>query len=142
MVGIGFDFAAADFASLIAPQLFTVVDLDRAYVESWVQVFFNSPFSDGAEDLAYTRNFALYKLSDAVHVGPQIEVGYRLNDFAGDAAAGAAPFSSGLVSLPIGGRVNLGYGDHNTLGLFVGYETQAASGADAVAGRFTFVRTW
>lgn len=142
MIGIGFDFETTNVASLIAPQLFTIYELDKIYFESWIQVFLNDMFSDGAEDIAYTRNFLLYKLSDAFALGPQVEVSYRINDFDGDMAAGIDAFDTGVVSLPVGGRLNLGYGANNTLGLFVGYETEAADGADAVAGRFTFVRTW
>ncbi len=142
MIGIGFDFATTDVASLIAPQLFTIYELDKIYFESWIQLFLNDMFAEGSEDIAYTRNFLLYKLSDTVALGPQVEVSYRINDFEGDMAAGIDPFDTGVVSLPIGGRLNLGYGKNNTLGLFVGYETEAAEGADAVAGRFTFVRTW
>jgi hypothetical protein len=140
MVGIGFDFATTDVASLIAPQLFSIYDMDKLYFESWIQVFLNSPFAEGAADIAYTRNFLLYKASDAIAIGPQVEVSYRVNDFDGDMETAA--FDTGIVSLPVGGRVNLGYGKNNTLGLFLGYETEEADGADAIAGRFTFVRTW
>jgi len=142
MVGIGFDFATTDVASLIAPQLFSIYSKDKIYFESWIQVFLNSIFSDGAQDIAYTRNFLLYKLSDNFAVGPQVEVSYSLNEEAGDVMAGVDGFSTGVASLPVGGRVNVGYGKNNTLGLFVGYETKAPDGADAIAGRFTFVRTW
>jgi hypothetical protein len=142
MVGIGFDFETTDIASLIAPQLFTIYEMEKLYFESWVQVFLNSPLTDGAQDLGYTRNFLLYKASDSVAVGPQVEVTYSLNEEAADVMAGIEGFETGIVSLPVGGRVNLGYGKNNTLGLFVGYETEAPDGADAIAGRFTFVRTW
>lgn len=139
MVGIGFDFSNQDLASLIAPQLFTIFDQDKLYVESWIQVFLNDLFNDGAADSAYTRNFVLYKATDQLHIGPQVEVTYQLNDTMDE---DGTMTESGLTSLPIGARVNLGYGENNTLGLFLGYDTEAADGSDGVAGRFTFVRTW
>lgn len=136
MVGIGFDFGSTDVTTLIAPQLFTIFSKDKLYFESWVQLFFNSPFADGAGDDFYTRNFFLYQVNDEVSVGPQVEITYRLNS-----EEGMNGFDSGVSSLPIGGRINLGYGNNNTLGLFVGYETED-TGGDNIAGRFTFVRTW
>lgn len=137
MAGITFDFAPAkeQFSSLVAPQLFTTFDPPHLHFESWVQFFFNSVFVDGAENDFYTRDFLLYKLGEVVAIGPQIEVTARLNSVPGT-------FESGLVSLPIGGRINVAYGKSNTLGVFVGYDTHAPAGADGVAGRVTFVRTW
>lgn len=140
MAGIGFDFETQNLASLIAPQLFTIVDLDQVYFESWIQLFFNGMFDDSVGDVAYTRNFALYKAGKKIAVGPQVEVSYQLDDVMDD--TGMVASTSGVTSLPVGGRVNLGYGKNNTLGLFLGYDTKAADGSDGVAGRFTFIRTW
>ena len=131
MAGIGFDFGGSRTASLIAPQLFTIIDLSPIYFESWIQVFFNDMFVEGATDAFYTRNFILYQAIDALALGPQIELTYEFKNAAGDE----------LSSLPVGGRVNVEYGENNTLGLFLGYETQADEGP-ALAGRFTFVRLW
>jgi hypothetical protein len=136
MVGLGFDFSTKDVASLIAPQLFTIYNHDKVYFESWVQVFLNSLFADGAEDTVYTRNFLLYKLTDEVHLGPAMELTYRVNE---DEMAG---LDRSLLSLPVGGTVSLGYGDKNTLLLFLGYDTKDQEGSDNIAGRFSFVRTW
>ncbi len=131
MAGIGFDFGESRTESLIAPQLFTVVDLAPIYFESWIQVFFNDMFVEGATDAFYTRNFVLVQVIDALALGPQMELTYEFNNAADDE----------LSSLPVGGRVNVEYGEDNTLGLFLGYETQAGDGP-ALAGRFTFVRLW
>jgi hypothetical protein len=139
MVGLGFDFSTQDVASLIAPQLFTIYGGDKIYVESWIQVFLNDMFADGSADSFYTRNFVLYNVNDQLAVGPQAELTYQLNDTTDDMGA---TMEADVVSLPIGGRVNVGYGEKNTLGLFLGYDTQAAEGSDGIAGRFTFVRTW
>jgi hypothetical protein len=136
MVGIVFDFATTNVTGFVAPQVFSIYDAGPIYFESWIQWFVNSLFSDGGRDLLYTRNFLLYKVSDALRVGPQIELSYGTNS---DEMAG---FDTGIVQLPIGGCVNLSYGENNTLGIFLGYETKAADDSDAVAGRFTFIRSW
>ncbi len=152
MAGIGFDYAAADGPSLlIAPQLFTYLTAGSIYFESWIQVFLESPFvGDGEEvgheidgkevkhmidptsaaDSFYTRNFLLLSLNDTLAVGPQIEVTLDLGD------------DGGLGSMVVGGRANVGYGENNTLGVFVGFETQKEDNETGITGRMTFVRTW
>jgi len=134
MFGMGFDFAEGEAANIIGPQLFTLIDTEPLYFESWVQLYFNEVFGTYAGRLRgpgnefYTRNFLLYNVSDHFAVGPQMELNYD--------------FSSGvLVELPVGGGVNVHYGDHNTLALYLAYDTQAAD-SDRLAGRFTFIRTW
>ena len=130
MVGIGFDYAAADGpSSLIAPQLFTYLTAGSIYFESWIQGFFNSPFDYG-DDSIYTRDFVLYSINDTVAIGPQVEVTIGLGD------------DGGLSSMVVGGRANVGYGENNTLGVFVGFETQKGDDETGLTGRMTFVRTW
>ncbi len=131
MVGIGFDYAAADGpSSLIAPQLFTYLTAGSIYFESWIQGFFNSMFDEEAGDSFYTRNFVLLSLNDTLSVGPQVEVTLDLGD------------DGGLGSMVVGGRANVGYGENNTLGVFVGFETQKGDEETGITGRMTFVRTW
>ena len=131
MVGIGFDYAAADGpSSLIAPQLFTYLTAGSIYFESWIQGFFNSMFDEEAGDSFYTRNFVLLSLNDTLSVGPQVEVTLDLGD------------DGGLGSMVVGGRANVGYGENNTLGVFVGFETQKSDEETGITGRMTFVRTW
>ncbi|MYK95260.1 hypothetical protein F4009_14905 [Candidatus Poribacteria bacterium] len=131
MVGIGFDYAAANGpSSLIAPQLFTYLTAGSIYFESWIQGFFNSMFDEEAGDSFYTRNFVLLSLNDTLSVGPQVEVTLDLGD------------DGGLGSMVVGGRANVGYGENNTLGVFVGFETQKGDDETGLTGRMTFVRTW
>ncbi len=137
MVGIGFDYASANGpSSLIAPQLFTILDASPIYFESWIQLFFNTPF-DYDDDLFYTRNFLLYSLSDTIAIGPQVEVGATL-------AGLEEETETGLDSLVVGGRINLGYGENNLLGIFVGFETQLDEDSEdtGLTGRMTFFRSW
>ena len=142
MVGIGFDYESANGpSSLIAPQLFTYLTAGSIYFESWIQGFFNTPF-DYDNDFIYTRNFILYSLNDTVAIGPQVEVGLTL-------ATLDPEDETGLSSLVAGLRANVGYGENNTLGIFVGFETVPQEDDEGeeidqtgLTGRMTFVRTW
>jgi len=136
MAGIGFDFAAYDVASLIAPQLFTTYIQGPIYFDSWIQSFFNSPFVDGARDLVYFRAFVVYELTEHLGVGPQVEASLYLNESADGAG------DDGLGSLPVGAQINVGYGANSTLGIFLGYDTQYEGDGAGITGRFTFLRTW
>ena len=130
MVGIGFDYANPNGpSSLIAPQLFTYLGAGSIYFESWIQGFFNSPFDYG-DDSIYTRDFILYSVNDTLAIGPQVEVTLGLGD------------DGGLSSMVVGGRANVGYGENNTLGIFVGFETQKEDDHTGITGRMTFLRTW
>ena len=133
MVGIGFDYGTPNGpTTLIAPQLFTYLTAGSIYFESWIQMFLNSPFDEEGADSFYTRDFVLYSINDTVAIGPQVEATIDLGD------------DGGLGSLIVGGRINLGYGENNTLGLFVGVETQLDEDSEdtGLTGRMTFVRSW
>jgi hypothetical protein len=135
MIGAQFDWVQKRMVSLVAPQLFTIVNLDSIYFESWIQGFFYGPFTDGAAplDTLYTRDFLLYKVSDMFAIGPNVELNYGFD--AGE-----------ITSLPVGGAAMVGYGTGNTLLLALGYETNedarataGGSGDRAIFGRFTFI---
>ncbi len=179
MVGVAFDWSQMRPTTLVAPQLFGYFDFSPVYIEWWSQFFLNSVF--GNEDLAlsgtvdddgnlvadpdtaqatgntwYNRLFVLFNVTENFSIGPQIEATIGLND------AGKIEDEDGelkaLTSMPVGGQVSLGYGENNTLGLFLGYETVKEArtvyydfGAEdplseekeqGIVGRFTFVRTW
>jgi hypothetical protein len=133
MAGLGFDFAGEGLVSLIAPQIYLILDHHGWYGESWNELFLNSVFDDAAEDELYTRNFLLYEVFDGFYLGPQVEASVRVR-------GGVDDPPRELISLPVGGRVNLAYGSKNTLGIFLAYETKAADEDSGLAGRFTFVR--
>jgi hypothetical protein len=154
MVGVGFDWSQLRPTTLVAPQLFAYLDFSPVYIEYWGQFFFTSPLAsddvvvdsdlditekDVAGDTMYNRLQLFFNISETVALGPQVEATIALNDAAGD----------GLVSLPVGLGTNIGYGEGNTLGLWLAYETKEDArfvvGDDVdrgIVGRFTFLKTW
>lgn len=134
MAGIAFDWAAKRAVAMNAPQLYTIVNLDKFYFESWVWTVLYSAFNKaGPNDYVHTRNWFLYKINSTIAVGPQLEYSY-------DIEAKRTAFG-----FPIGGHVELAYGAGNSLGLFVGYDTKKAThGTDdtAAVGRLTFVHNF
>jgi len=138
MVGLAFDWAAKRAVAINGPQLYTIVNLDKIYFESWIWTLLYSPFKDSvANDYFHTRDWILYKLSGNVAVGPQLELWTNLQGKLGP---------KGLTSLPVGGHVDLAFGTGNTLGIFLGYETHKAAresvGDKGAVGRLTFVHNF
>jgi hypothetical protein len=143
MVGIGFDWGAKHANLINGPQLYTILNTDKIYVESWIWTLLYSPFKEApSPDIFHTRDWILYKLSGTIAVGPQLELWYNLKS----KTINDTPYKSGLTSMPFGGHVDIGYGTGNTLGIFLGYETnkdgREARGGNAAVGRFTFVHNF
>jgi hypothetical protein len=134
MVGVAFDWAAKKAIALNGPQLYTIVSLDKFYFESWVWTMLYSAFDKkGYNDYIHTRNWALYKVTDKIAIGPQIEYTYDIED------------KRTIYGFPVGGHVELAYGTGNSLGLFLGYDTKKSTHTadDAAAvGRLTFVHNF
>jgi hypothetical protein len=143
MVGAGFDWGAKHVNLINGPQLYTILNTDSIYIESWVWTLLYSPFKEApSQDFFHTRDWILYKLSGTIAVGPQIELWYALKhkNIAG------TDYTSGLKSMPVGGHVDIAYGTGNTLGLFLGYEAdkdgRTARGNNGAVGRLTFVHNF
>lgn len=133
--GVAFDWAAKEPIALL-PQVYTVVNLSRWYVESWAYAVLFSTFGAEANDYLHTRDWVLYKFAEGVAAGPQIEATYNLEGTYGP---------SGLVSLPVGARLDVGFGAGNTLGLFLGYETRQVSRGpsdEGAVGRVSFLHNF
>jgi hypothetical protein len=133
MVGVAFDWAAKKAVALNGPQLYTIVSLDKFYFESWIWTMLYSAFDkNGANDYFHTRNWALYKVTDKIGIGPQLEYTYDLED------------KRTIYGFPVGGHVELAYGTGNSLGLFLGYDTKKSTRVDdaAAVGRITFVHNF
>jgi hypothetical protein len=138
MAGIAFDWAAKRAVALNAPQLYTVVSLDKFYFESWIWTVLYSPFKDPVyNNYFHTRNWALYKINSTIGVGPQFEFTYLLND---------TVLPKGTSAMPLGAHVELSYGTGNSLGLFLGYEldkdVRDSVGGKGAEGRLTFVHNF
>jgi hypothetical protein len=130
VVGMSFDFASENAVGITAPRVISTVDAGPLWFESWIELTFASPFEKTAADLFYTREFLLYRLADWIALGPQIELTYQLNH------------EKELLSLPIGGQLELRHGDDNRLAFFLGYDTDELPNSDGLAGRVTFVHDW
>jgi len=145
--GIIVDFESMNVPTFL-PQLYIYWTLGKLYLESWEIAYLGlkDEKDESEPNLFYNRTFLLYSLNDTFSVGPQAEIYLNLEDTEDE--------SDRLTSLIIGGKINLGYGENNTLGLFLGYEAKEAArkkidedtdkeiDLDGIAGRFTFVRTW
>ncbi len=170
MAGIAMDWGAKKFQSLVAPQLFGYFTFDPIYVELWSQFFINSIFADkgytddGSGEFVeiketvpnswYNRLYLTYAVTENFRIGPQLELTVPLNDAAKlqDEDGEDKPLSS----LQVGGHIDVGYGEGNTLGLFLGYETvkearnryaelddegnEAGEIDHGIVGRLTFIR--
>ncbi len=143
MVGMGFDWGAKHANLINGPQLYTILNTDSIYIESWIWTLLYSPFKEApSPDIFHTRDWILYKISGTIAVGPQLELWYAMKS----KTINGLPYKSGLTSMPFGGHVDIAYGTGNTLGVFLGYETNKdgrdARGGNAAVGRFTFVHNF
>jgi hypothetical protein len=132
-LGTSLDFGSTEARS-IDPQLFAAVDIKPAYVELWAQYFLASAYHANATDEFNGRFMLLATPWSVVGFGGEVDWSVATKNWPGP----------NVLSLPVGGRVNLRIGDRNTVGLFVGYQcaSQARGALDGVAGRFEYVHQW
>ena len=128
-LGVGFDYAGANGPAVLFPQMFVFLPAGKLYFQSWTIGKLYLPHFDGINDV-YTRNRLTYRINDTVDLGPQFETVLGLVD-------GVTPFST-----IIGLRVNIAYGENNTLGVLVGYELEKGEDDTGLTGRLSFTRTW
>ena len=129
MLGLGYDFAAPDGPLAIYPHLFVFMPAGKIFFKSWTIGTLYSVFDEDRSNELYTRNYITYSLSKTVAVGPQVEAVLVGN-------------SVGLVSFVVGPRINIGYGENNTLGILIGYDTKKAEEQTGLTGRLSFTRRW
>ena len=130
MLGVGFDYTGADGPDALFPQFFAFLSASDIYFFHWTIGTLRTIFNDTTVDELYTRNFLTYSLNDTIAIGPQVEAVIGLGD------------KSEIWSLTAGGRLNIGYGKSNILGLYVGYETKKTEGETGLTGRMNFTRFW
>lgn len=129
MLGLGYDFAAPDGPLAIYPHLFVFMPAGKLFLKSWTIGTLYSVFDEDRNNEVYTRNYITYSLNKTLAVGPQVEVVIVGGGF-------------GLVSFVVGPRINIGYGENNTLGILVGYDTKKEEEQTGLTGRLSFTRRW
>ena len=129
MLGLGFDFAAPDDPLAIYPHLFIFMPAGNLFFKSWTIGTLYSVFDEDRSNELYTRNYITYSLNKTLAIGPQVEAALVGN-------------SVGLVSFVVGPRINIGYGENNTLGILVGYDTKKVEEQTGLTGRLSFTRRW
>jgi hypothetical protein len=129
MLGLGYDFAAPDGPLAIYPHLFVFMPAGKLFLKSWTIGTLYSVFDEDKFNEVYTRNYITYSLNKTLAIGPQVEA-----VFVGD--------SVGLVSFVLGPRINIGYGENNTLGILIGYDTKKDEEQTGLTGRLSFTRRW
>lgn len=130
MLGVGFNYTSPDGPYALYPQIFAILPAGKIFGFHWTIGTVKSIFDDESLNELYNRTYLTYALNDTVAVGPQFESVLGLGD------------SGGLWALNFGGRINIGYGENNTLGIYVGYETKKEKGQTGLTGRMNFTRTW
>ena len=129
MLGLGFDYASPDGPLAIYPHLFVFMPAGKLFLKSWTIGTLKSVFDEDKSNEVYTRNYITYSLNKTIAIGPQIEAVLVGNDV-------------GLVSFVVGPRINIGYGENNTLGILVGYDTKKVDDQTGLTGRLSFTRRW
>ena len=129
MLGLGYDFAAPDGPLAVYPHLFVFMPAGKLFLKSWTIGTLYSVFDEDRTNEVYTRNYVTYSLNKTLAIGPQVEAVIVGGDV-------------GLVSFVVGPRINIGYGENNTLGILVGYDTKKGEDQTGMTGRLSFTRRW
>ena len=130
MLGLGFNFKAPDGPATIFPHLFVFLPAGKIFFKSWTIGSIHSVFDEERDNEVYTRNYLTYSLSRTIAVGPQFETVVGLGD------------ERTVFSLILGARINIGYGENNTLGILAGYDTKKTEEQSGLTGRLSFTRRW
>jgi len=144
MIGYLIDWSAKKSAGVI-PQFYAYVDTSSIYFEFWSQLYLLdmfAPESAPATDYIHLRAFPLFKASDIIAIGVEIDANIAVSN-----APKTGPMmdeEQTLLWLPIGPHLKMNAGELSTIELFVGYDLASEDlNADRrFAGRFTFVQTF
>ena len=129
MLGLGYDFATPDGPLAVYPHLFVFMPAGKLFLKSWTIGTLYSVFGEDRNNEVYTRNYITYSFNKTLAIGPQVEAVLVGNDV-------------GIVSFVVGSRINIGYGENNTLGILVGYDTKKSDDQTGLTGRLSFTRRW
>ena len=130
MLGVGFNYVSPDGPYALYPQIFAILPAGKIFGFHWTISTVKTIFDDQSLNEVYNRTYLTYALNETVAVGPQFESVLGLGE------------GGGLWVLNFGGRVNIGYGENNTLGIYVGYETKKEEDQTGLTGRMNFTRRW
>ena len=130
MLGVGFNYTSPDGPYALYPQIFAILPAGKIFGFHWTISTISSIFDDESINELYNRTYITYAINDTVAIGPQFESVLGLGE------------KGALWALNFGGRVNIGYGENNTLGLYVGYETKKGEDETGLTGRMNFTRRW
>ena len=130
MLGVGFNYTSPDGPYALYPQIFAILPTGKIFGFHWSIATVKTLFDDQSLNELYNRTYLTYALNETIAVGPQFETVLGFGD------------GGGLWAMNFGGRVNIGYGENNTLGLYVGYETKKEEDQTGLTGRMNFTRRW
>ena len=130
MLGVGFEYSSPDGPYALYPQIFAILPAGKIFCFHWTISTISSIFDDENINELYNRTYITYALNDTIAIGPQFESVLGLGE------------KGALWALNFGGRVNIGYGENNELGLYVGYETKKGEDETGLTGRMNFTRRW
>lgn len=130
MLGVGFDYTGIDGPDALFPQVFAFLPAGKIFGFHWTIGTIRTLFDSEEVNQVYNRTYITYALNDTIAIGPQIETLYGFGE------------QGGLWALNFGPRLNIGYGDSNTLGLYLGYDTGREEGETGLTGRMNFTRRW
>lgn len=156
MLGLGFEYAvdgkpSPDGPLAIYPHLFVFMPAGNFFLKSWTIGTLKSVFDAEKNNEVYTRNYVTYSLNKTLAIGPQVEAVIVRNPGTpiDVTVSGPDPIrteivgkGSDLVSFVVGLRINIGYGENNTLGILVGYDTKKTEEQTGLTGRLSFTRRW
>ena len=130
MLGVGFNYTSPDGPYALYPQIFAILPAGKIFGFHWTISTLKSIFDDESINELYNRTYITYAINDIIAIGPQFESVLGLGE------------DGGLWALNFGGRLNINYGEGNTLGLYVGYETEKGEDETGLTGRMNFTRRW
>jgi len=113
----------------IMPEIFAFYDSGKNHAQLWNFYYHGVGKSTKDTPFYYGRYFYKRDLSESFAAGVQAELAYDLSE---DGA--------GIASLPVGLKADWVYGKGNTLGCFVGVDTESEN--NNVVTRVTFVRNF
>jgi len=133
-IGFAMDFTRTEAVSLV-PQLLAIVRGGPFHFETWNQLFLNAMFQSGAgiADVYYARDQFLVSAWNFIGFGFQMELTLAVRNAPADA----------LLSMPIGGTIQLQPTTSDVIQIFIAGETVelARNGGPGMAGRLTYLHT-